>query len=1287
MTQRILILLLLLAIDANGLGLVRYVDSAAAGGGNGQSWATAWNAFSQITGVGPGDTVYVSGGTTTKTYNLGSGWSIPAGTAANRFVLSIGQEAGHNGVAIVTGTVSGQFELINNNVDYWTIDGRVAGAGYHFRISSLNWFYNPHDAATRTGLRFYGIEFQNGSRLYLRRCTQVEIAYCLFTEWDQGSSGSEAPHIFGPGDEGDGADIQDGFGVNSIHHNVMRQLYTRTVHTDGSNGNDYIKEPQSCDIYNNSFIGVLVTPTQFIGADHQDMIQTAGGDEDLRIYNNYFENSSNYMVYLENFGNNAHIYNNVFNQSDPNLANTQAIATGSQSGTVNYNNHKYFNNTFRGLTGSGSITFGGPNTTNNSTDCYIQNNLMFNSAGILVRGTQPNTIVTNNFTGATSAYFVNQATGNFRLTASATGAINQGISTVPSTIFTTDADGNTRTGTWDIGAYEFDAGVPDTTRPTLQSASINTAGTTLTRVFSEPVNTGSGDNAGWSITAGGGAVTGSYASGTGTATILYTLSRTVNVGEAVTTSYTQPGNGVEDLADNDMLTTTIPVLVTNNSTQGEVAAPEFAPVGGSHFGTQNIAITSATSGTTIYYTTDGSAPDSGDSVYSTPVPVSTNRTLRAIATKATMVDSAISSATYEVNSWSGLMGSWKTFSVPAQTVTFPWNFRASVSSATSNTVIGLASALVDAYDDMSVIVRFNETGTIDVHNNANGNYQAVNTVAYTPGVAYSFACSINMTANTYSVSVTPAGGSSTVLATNYVFRASQPDPTELDNFGMFIVSGTATVDQMTIGSDLTAPTPNPRLSKQPSSGGCLLGHHDAPRRRSMTSAIRLNTISRRPVGHAGGTDSGWQSSPTYVDTGLSPNTLYTYYVWSRDAVLNQSSPSSSFSATTPAVITGARANCETLNVTTLQVASPPGSAQTTSQFGFIYPAFTGASGAMTAPQFVTSFSAAMHHPQQYRNWITEGKDIRLLNPAGIYAKHVNIRTIYPDDLSHPNHDYVMNVHPEWLLLNGDGNPVSLFVPEEKCVDFANDDYLDWVLNTWLPTEFVDTTDDDSGLLTFYVHDNGNFLAQTITPNCSHSWCAPYKTDAGMQAAWKHMLDRWRSRWPNKKILVSTGPVSYQTPEVQLPRFTDVLAHSDGYFSESLTSDHVYWSGQPNNQKRNALETTMQLADWLAHERQIFLSQFRPWRWHRTHASRGQLRLCVFQSYASRNQAILFDDRQGREWQLATRGLSRNESPARYVLGSEDADFDQRLPQAVCQCHRLREPLGCFDKHHSAGGHQ
>ena len=50
-------------------------------------------------------------------------------------------------------------------------------------------------------------------------------------------------------------------------------------------------------------------------------------------------------------------------------------------------------------------------------------------------------------------------------------------------------------------------------------------------------------------------------------------------------------------------------------------------------------------------------------------------------------------------------------------------------------------------------------------------------------------------------------------------------------------------------------------------------------------------------GNPGGDDSGWQTSPTYQDSGLTPGLTYSYTVTARDGLLNANVPSGLFSAT------------------------------------------------------------------------------------------------------------------------------------------------------------------------------------------------------------------------------------------------------------------------------------------------------------------------------------------------------------------------------------------------------
>ncbi len=78
-------------------------------------------------------------------------------------------------------------------------------------------------------------------------------------------------------------------------------------------------------------------------------------------------------------------------------------------------------------------------------------------------------------------------------------------------------------------------------------------------------------------------------------------------------------------------------------------SPSFSPPGGSYAGTQTVAIGDATPGATIYFTTNGSAPTTASTAYSTPISVSANETLNAIAVQSGYASSVVASAVYTIS--------------------------------------------------------------------------------------------------------------------------------------------------------------------------------------------------------------------------------------------------------------------------------------------------------------------------------------------------------------------------------------------------------------------------------------------------------------------------------------------------------------------------------------------------------------------------------------------------------------------------------------------------------------
>jgi hypothetical protein len=87
--------------------------------------------------------------------------------------------------------------------------------------------------------------------------------------------------------------------------------------------------------------------------------------------------------------------------------------------------------------------------------------------------------------------------------------------------------------------------------------------------------------------------------------------------------------------------------------ESQVATPTFAPAGGSYTTAQTVSISTASSGATIYYTTNGSTPTTSSTVYSGPITVSASETLKAYATKSGYFDSNVATATYTIGSSGG----------------------------------------------------------------------------------------------------------------------------------------------------------------------------------------------------------------------------------------------------------------------------------------------------------------------------------------------------------------------------------------------------------------------------------------------------------------------------------------------------------------------------------------------------------------------------------------------------------------------------------------------------------
>ena len=164
-----------------------------------------------------------------------------------------------------------------------------------------------------------------------------------------------------------------------------------------------------------------------------------------------------------------------------------------------------------------------------------------------------------------------------------------------------------------------------------------------------------------------------------------------------------------------------------------VATPTFDPPTGVYYNVQNVTINCDTEGATIHYTTNGDNPTTSSPVYSTPIPVSTTTTFKALAVKAGMDNSSVATATYTFtpgidlpfqSDFSDITGASAeaNSSMPALTATnFPDGFLFALSSgiygAGQKLKYGTGSAIGNLVTDF---IRTGGVSTIEVKFNAIG---------------------------------------------------------------------------------------------------------------------------------------------------------------------------------------------------------------------------------------------------------------------------------------------------------------------------------------------------------------------------------------------------------------------------------------------------------------------------------------------------------------------------------------------------------------------------------------
>jgi hypothetical protein len=430
-----------------------YVDPQATGTKNGASWANAWTSLSSASGssVMAGDTVYISGGSTSQTYS--GTWSPKNGSSGGgRITYQIGQEAGHNGTAIfsTSGTWLGALSYVN-------IVGDANDGLQHFKVSGIN----QAQAGNADHVRI----------AYVNLGTNNAATYF----WNFGTAGFlEVDHCFW---YITGSTCAKGFLVNNfsgttwdqsiIHDNVGYTPHGSdpVIGCDGSACGSTSANTGGYTFSNNLFISYQGTAN---GTEHCDGWQCSGGSY-IKLVNNVITGFGDIGIYggglwAVNSFSHVRYFNNIVDSVGHNAAGCIVVESDNGfSGTMT--DIQIFNNIARSdSTSADAIWFVPHDSGVTCSGNYWSNNIAICGIGgysyVSGKITGGNNL-TFNSDSAVAKFFVSfvagRITNDWHLAAGASALIGKGGNLYSAFMY--DKDGNARpsTGAWDIGPYQYAA--------------------------------------------------------------------------------------------------------------------------------------------------------------------------------------------------------------------------------------------------------------------------------------------------------------------------------------------------------------------------------------------------------------------------------------------------------------------------------------------------------------------------------------------------------------------------------------------------------------------------------------------------------------------------------------------------------------------------------------------------------------------------------------------------------------------------------------------------------------
>jgi uncharacterized repeat protein (TIGR01451 family) len=232
---------------------------------------------------------------------------------------------------------------------------------------------------------------------------------------------------------------------------------------------------------------------------------------------------------------------------------------------------------------------------------------------------------------------------------------------------------------------------------------------------------------------------------------------------------------------------------------GQALSPVFSVPAGSYASTQTVSITDATSGASLYYTTNGATPTSGSTLYTGPITVSLNETLEAIAVATNYSNSAVATATYTINGSTAA----PVFSIPSGS--YANSQTVSITDATQGALIyyttdgTLPGSFSTVYSGPIVVSTSETLNAVALATNYNPS--AITSAHYTingPAATPVFSVPAGSYASTQSVTITDGTQGAAIY---YTTNGSTPSNSSILYTGPITVSNSETLEAIAIAAN------------------------------------------------------------------------------------------------------------------------------------------------------------------------------------------------------------------------------------------------------------------------------------------------------------------------------------------------------------------------------------------------------------------------------------------------------------------------------------------------------